>query len=120
LRGTIGPGDFQFFNSLLVLLAAVVFGVTTVTGCLLGGLFLMYLPVAQSDHPQIAGLLFVILGVGAVALGRDPNGLASRLFGLAPWWRATAYPALVRRYPDLAFGRTTGDQGVKTDAVASR
>jgi len=82
LRQTIGPIDFQFFNSLLLVLAAVVFGVTTVTGSLLGGLFLMYLPVAQSNHPGIAGLLFMVLGLGAVALGRDPNGLANRLFGL--------------------------------------
>ena len=86
LRETIGPLDFQFFNSLLLVLAAVVFGVTTVTGSLLGGLFLMYLPVAQSNHPGIAGLLFMILGLGAVALGRDPNGLANRLFGLGAWY----------------------------------
>lgn len=105
LRGTIGPSDFQFFQSLLLLLAAVVFGVTTVTGCLIGGWFLMYLPVAQSNHPQVAGLLFVILGFGAVALGRDPNGLANRLFELVPWIRSTGYPSLVRRYPGLGFER---------------
>lgn len=106
LRGTVGPGDFQFFNSLLLLLAAVVFGVTTVSGCLLGGLFLMYLPVAQSEHPHIAGLLFVVLGVGAIALGRDPNGLANRLFGTAPWLRRTVGPEVTRRFPALASRRS--------------
>jgi len=129
LRGTIGASDFQFFQSLLLLLAAVVFGVTTVTGCLIGGWFLMYLPVAQSNHPQIAGLLFIILGFGAVALGRDPNGLANRLFELVPWMRSSGYPALVRRYPGLAFERvrrtvdedeTYDDEGEEvTHAVAS-
>ncbi|MGN6162578.1 MAG: ABC transporter permease, partial [Marmoricola sp.] len=105
LRGTVGASDFIFFQSLLLLLAAVVFGVTTVTGCLVAGWFLMYLPVAQSNHPQIAGVLFIILGMGAVALGRDPNGLANRLFELVPWIRSTGYPALVRRFPGLAFER---------------
>ncbi|MGN6161842.1 MAG: hypothetical protein ACTHOG_09105, partial [Marmoricola sp.] len=97
--------DFIFFQSLLLLLAAVVFGVTTVTGCLVAGWFLMYLPVAQSNHPQIAGVLFIVLGMGAVALGRDPNGLANRLFELVPRIRSTGYPAVVRRFPGLAFER---------------
>ncbi len=58
LRQTIGAADFQFFNSLLLLLLAVVFGVTSVTGATLGGIGLMLLPVMQSDHPSIAGLIF--------------------------------------------------------------
>ncbi|UDY22245.1 ABC transporter permease [Nocardioides sp. Kera G14] len=102
LRGTIGAGDFQFFNSLLLLLAAVVFGATSVTGALLGGLFLMYLPVAQSDHPAIAGLCFVVLGFGAVALGRDPNGLANRLFGLRPVISNRLVPFFNRQFPQLS------------------
>lgn len=87
LRQNIGSSDFQFFTSLLLLLVAVVFGVTTVTGALLGGFFLMELPVLQSDHPALAGLAFVVLGLGAVALARDPNGLANRLFALGHWTR---------------------------------
>ncbi len=82
LRGTIGAADFQFFQSLLLLLLAVVMGVTTVTGATLGGTLLMLLPVAQSANPTVAGLMFVVVGLGAVVLGRDPNGLANRLFSL--------------------------------------
>ncbi len=82
LRGTIGANDFQFFNSLPLLLLAVVFGVTSVTGATLGGIGLMLLPVFQSSRPEVAGLIFAVLGFGAVALGRDPNGLANLLFGL--------------------------------------
>lgn len=109
LRGTVGANDFQFFNSLTLLLAAVVFGVTSVTGALLGGLFEMYLPVAQSNHPGIAGLLFAILGFGAVALGRDPNGLANRVFGLRPWIEGTVYPVLARRFPGMALDKRDND-----------
>ncbi|WP_243059011.1 ABC transporter permease [Nocardioides sp. SR21] len=82
LRGTIGAADFQLFNSLPLLLLAVVCGVTSVTGATLGGIGLMLLPVLQSSRPELAGLVFAVLGFGAVALGRDPNGLANLLFGL--------------------------------------
>lgn len=124
LRGTIGPSDFQFFQSLLLLLMAVVFGVTTVTGSLIGGWFMMYLPIAQANHPNIAGLLFVILGFGAVALGRDPNGLANRVFELIPWLRTTGYPRLLESYPGLAFKpvrKKTGESGesAENDALAT-
>ena len=80
LRGTIGAADFQLFNSLPLLLLAVVCGVTSVTGAALGGVGLMLLPVLQSSRPELAGLVFAVLGFGAVALGRDPNGLANQLF----------------------------------------
>jgi branched-chain amino acid transport system permease protein len=103
LRGTIGAQDFQFFQSLLLLLAAVVWGVTSISGAWLGGLFLMYLPVAQSDNPSIAGLLFVLLGVGAVIVGRDPNGLANKLFGFNAWVMDRLYPVLAERYPGMAL-----------------
>ncbi|HEX7739931.1 MAG TPA: ABC transporter permease, partial [Marmoricola sp.] len=117
LRGTVGAQDFQFFNSLTLLLAAVVFGVTSVTGAMLGGLFLMYLPVAQSEHPGIAGLLFAVLGFGAVALGRDPNGLANRLFGLRPWLEGTVYPQLARRFPGMALDKRDNGVGSPEDLV---
>ena len=55
LRGTIGAADFQFFGSLPLLLLAVVFGVTSVTGAALGGVGLMLLPVLQSEHPSSPG-----------------------------------------------------------------
>jgi branched-chain amino acid transport system permease protein len=104
MRGTIGASDFQFFQSLLLLLAVGVFGFTSVTGAWLGGLFMMYLPVAQSEHPGIAGLMIVVLGVGAVIIGRDPNGLANRIFGFAPWIERRLYPELARRFPGMRLG----------------
>ncbi|WP_332642540.1 branched-chain amino acid ABC transporter permease [Aeromicrobium sp.] len=131
LRGTIVAFDFQFFASLLLLLMAVVWGVTSVTGAALGGIFLMYLPVAQSDSPSIAGLLFLLLGVGAVILARDPNGLANKLFQIPGKIRDDIYPALVRRFPALARSRYVDDDDfddesfdsekeVDSDAVAAR
>jgi len=85
LRGTIGAADFQYFNSLPLLLLAVVFGITSVTGAALGGVGLMLLPVMQAENPSIAGLIFAIIGFGAVFAGRDPNGLANLIFKAGRW-----------------------------------
>lgn len=83
LRGLIGESDFIFFNSLPLLLLAVVFGVTSVTGAVLGGFGLMLLPVLQAETigtVPLGGVMFMVIGVGAVLAARDPNGLVSYLF----------------------------------------
>jgi len=80
LRGSISAQDFQTFQSLLVLLLAVVAGVTTVSGAFLGGVLLMLLPVLQATFPSAAGLVFLVVGFGAIMLGRDPNGLANLFY----------------------------------------
>ncbi len=72
--------DFQPIVGLLLLLLAVVCGVTSMTGAFLGGFLLMLLPVLQSKFPALGGLEFLIIGIGAVSLGRDPNGLANIIF----------------------------------------
>jgi branched-chain amino acid transport system permease protein len=55
----------------------------------------------QSDHPSIAGLIFAVIGVGAVMLGRDPNGLANRLFSVGRWLQGQIAPKLRERLPVL-------------------
>lgn len=83
LRGTIGAADFFYFNSLTLILLAVVFGVTSVTGATLGGIGLMLLPVLQAETAfgiPLGGVMFMIIGGGAVFAARDPNGLANLLF----------------------------------------
>jgi branched-chain amino acid transport system permease protein len=85
LRQTVAATDFQLFNSLPLLLLAVVAGVTSVSGAALGGMLLMLLPVLASEFPTLGGLVFLAVGVAAVGLGRDPGGVASRLFALARW-----------------------------------
>jgi branched-chain amino acid transport system permease protein len=91
----------MYFQSLLVLLVAVVWGVTSVTGVAIGGVFLMYLRYEAS--PELAGVLFVVLGIGAVIIGRDPNGLVNKLFGFNAWVVDRLYPMLAERFPGMAL-----------------
>lgn len=121
LRQTVGSADFQFFASLLILLVAVVWGVTSVTGALIGGIFLMGLPVVQSNYPALAGLALAIIGFGAVALGRDTNGLANRLFTLGRWIRDQWLPSLTSRFEGTALaGPTKRKKEVVAHATADR
>ncbi|MFL6156666.1 MAG: ABC transporter permease subunit [Marmoricola sp.] len=106
LRGTIVADDFIFFKSLLLLLCVVVWGVTSVTGAVMGGVFLMlltYLPGFLSKDQSTQGLLFMVLGVGAIVIGRDPNGLANRVFLIPRWIQGTLFPVLADRFPGMAL-----------------
>jgi len=106
LRGTIVADDFIFFKSLLLLLCVVVWGVTSVTGAAMGGIFLMllnYLPGFLGEHQETQGLLFMVLGIGAIVIGRDPNGLANRVFMVPRWIQGTLFPALSDRFPGMAL-----------------
>ncbi|MQA87638.1 MAG: inner-membrane translocator [Streptosporangiales bacterium] len=117
LRGTIGAADFQVFKSLPLLLLAVVGGVTSVTGALLGGLVLMLLPILQSEVPALGGLVFLLVGIGAVSLGRDPGGAASHLFRAGRWARS-----LVVRPPAGPVEDSTDapDSRVETEGMSLR
>jgi branched-chain amino acid transport system permease protein len=40
----------------------------------------MLLPVIQATTPSLSGLVFLVIGGGAIMLGRDPNGLVNLIF----------------------------------------
>jgi len=112
LRQNVSATDFQLLSSLPLLLVAVVCGVTSVSGAAVGGVLLMMLPVLQSQHPSIAGLAFAVIGFGAVALGRDPNGLANLAFGLGRKLLVWLGPLVADALP--ARSRTKGRRRVET------
>lgn len=80
LNATAGTIQFEPINNIVLFLFAVVGGVTTVTGALLGGALFALLPVVQSKAPELAGLVFAAVAIGAISLGRQPNGLAGMLY----------------------------------------
>jgi branched-chain amino acid transport system permease protein len=100
LRQSVAATDFQLFNSLPLLLLAVVAGVTSVSGAALGGMALMALPVVASRFPALGGLVFLCIGVASVGLGRDANGVVGRLFTIGRW-RPGRLSSPVRMQHDL-------------------
>jgi branched-chain amino acid transport system permease protein len=76
LKGSAGPTDFVMFQSLPILLLAVIGGITTASGALIGGVGYAALLVLGSHVQSVNGLVFLITGLGAVSAGRNPNGIA--------------------------------------------
>lgn len=113
LRQTVAATDFQLFNSLPLLLLAVVAGVTSVSGAAVGGMTLMLLPVLASEVPALGGLVFLCIGVASVGLGRDPNGLAGRAFALARWRPGRAGGSVPARPPGSLLPREPAPQGAR-------
>ena len=80
LKATTDAIQFAPENNIVLLLFAVVGGVTTVTGAFIGGGLFALLPFIQSEYPDQAGLVFAGVAIAVVALGKQPNGLAGMLY----------------------------------------
>ena len=72
--------EFEPLFNVLLFLFAFVGGITTVTGALLGGALFAALPYVQSEYPEYAGLVFAAVALTAMALGKQPNGMAGLAF----------------------------------------
>ena len=87
LQVRVGGLDFLYFRSLTVLLVATIFGITSVSGALLGALFFVILPEVLRELGSGGGggatgsqaLQPLIIGFLAIAVARRPEGLAGRL-----------------------------------------
>jgi branched-chain amino acid transport system permease protein len=77
LRGQVGLNDFEMLQSLVLLLLVSVAGINTVTGALMGGVTFGLFPKIQRALPDVKALSFLGAGLGAIALGRNPNGWTS-------------------------------------------
>jgi branched-chain amino acid transport system permease protein len=88
LRGQVGPNDFAALASLTLLLMLRVGGINTVTGALFGGAVLASFPLLQEHVPSNWPLAYLLTGIAAVSIGRDPNGVGGRIADLAERLRA--------------------------------
>jgi branched-chain amino acid transport system permease protein len=77
MRHTVGTLDFYFFNSLPLLLFATVFGVTSITGVLMGGLTYGLIRYGSATQANVAS---IVLFIGIRMLVGNPNGLVGLLF----------------------------------------
>jgi branched-chain amino acid transport system permease protein len=103
-QGTAGNNDFLMEQGLPILLLAVVGGITTVSGALLGGLLYGLRPLLEQHVPSLPGVTSLVVGLATVSLARNPNGIAfwlsERLGHLLPR-RRTAGPPRPARPPGL-------------------
>lgn len=80
LQGFVSAAPYATLQSLPLLLVAVVAGATSVSGAFFGGVLLMLVQVIPTIDRSYSGLVFLVIGVGAILLGRDPNGLINYAF----------------------------------------
>jgi branched-chain amino acid transport system permease protein len=92
LRGQVGPNDFIALASLTMLLILRVGGINTVTGALFGGVVLASFPLLQEHVPSNWPLSYLLTGIAAVSIGRDPNGIGGRVAEAAERLRARRSP----------------------------
>lgn len=95
LQQSVSDVPFEPINNIVLFLFAVVGGITTVSGALIGGVLFAFLPYVQAKEPEAAGLVFAGVAAVAIGLGRQPNGLAGLLSSLLDPWldRKPAAPA---------------------------
>jgi branched-chain amino acid transport system permease protein len=80
--GIISGFDFMTLQSAVLFLILRVGGVKTITGALVAGVLTAELPVLQQRVPSLAGLAFLLTGVAALSVGRNPGGLGGLLSDL--------------------------------------
>jgi branched-chain amino acid transport system permease protein len=89
-QGAVGNTDFGLLLSLTLLLLAVIWGIKTVTGVLIAGLFLEIGPLLQDALGQVENVVPLLVGLGAIGIGSHQNGLVG---GVLEWTRARRAPA---------------------------
>jgi hypothetical protein len=73
-------------------LLARVGGINTATGALLGASTLTAFAIAAPHSNLLAQLQYILTGLAAVSVGRDPNGIAGRFSDVIEQFRATQKP----------------------------
>ena len=126
MRTVAGTLDFQMEQSLPILLLVVLYGVTTTSGALFGGLSLGVIQIFASRYPSLANNLeFLTTGVAGITLGSYPDGIvpgfAERLRRLSPERGDAARP---EHLPDAGAARDDGrpqvGAGVDARVLAAR
>jgi branched-chain amino acid transport system permease protein len=88
-KQVVTANDFIFVLSLVFLLAVTIGGINTVSGAFLGGMFLALTTILTPHIPErYRQLPYLGTGLGAISLGRNPNGVIGILSALAERVRA--------------------------------
>jgi branched-chain amino acid transport system permease protein len=91
LQGSVGTNDFNVFNSLALFLLLAIWGVDSIIAVFFAGLSYAYLGVLQSHFPEVRNLPYLLTGLGALGLARNPDGVVAQvtdiLERLRSWFR---------------------------------
>jgi len=88
--GTVSPDRFSFFESLPLLLLAVVGGIGSAGGAIFTGMVLYGIPLASASIVWFANIGRVLPGAMGIGLGKNPNGVVPDVAErLSPLRRAT-------------------------------
>jgi len=76
--------DFIMLLSLVILLLVRMGGINTASGALAGAfVYAVAFPLLKSRYPHLASLQYLLTGLAAISIGRDPNGIGGRIAGAA-------------------------------------
>ncbi|MBV8980438.1 MAG: ATP-binding cassette domain-containing protein [Acidimicrobiia bacterium] len=107
LQGSVGSLNFDVLNSLAIFLLLAVWGVDSILAALFAGVAYAYLFVLASHFPDIRGLSFMLTGLAALGIARNPEGaiaLTSHNFErIKGWWQARGEREPAAAAPDLGF-----------------
>lgn len=87
LSATVGAAQFQFLNSIVVFVAVTLAGANLLASALVAGLFVALGPVIGAHVPQIPNFTELLVGVGIVAVGRNPLGIGRLYTDVPEFWQ---------------------------------
>jgi branched-chain amino acid transport system permease protein len=79
LQGSVGSANFDVFGSLAVLLILAIWGVDSIAAVFLAGMTYALIPELQKHVTSIPSLLYILTGLGAIGLGRRPDGAMAEI-----------------------------------------
>jgi branched-chain amino acid transport system permease protein len=104
-QGVVGPNDFEFLLSLTLLLLAVVWGIRTIGGMLLGGLSLGLGPLLQAHVAGLQDVVQLLVGGAAIAIAQNPEGSFGGETPLQKWRNRR------ERVRDVGVGESLASEG---------
>jgi branched-chain amino acid transport system permease protein len=79
LRVSVSGDDFEMVQGLPILLLAVLGGIATASGALVGGLFFALITIISQENESFDWLVLVAPGLVGITLGRNPDGVVPDL-----------------------------------------
>lgn len=94
-QGAVGPDDFSFLASLVLVLLVYLGGIRSVAGVFVASMISAILPLVQAHITALSNIAFLFTGLAAISLGRNPNGMIGNASPREKWRERQA-----RKLPD--------------------